>query len=189
MFTLPNFNAHSQASRSDILKSIKIKSIMVNNNYINKEETILLKKINKQIVDKYQSSYIDIKNINQSKVKDENGSSLVLNVNINKQRFIFMGDAPKEIEKELIKKYELSTDILKIGHHGSNTSSDKSFLASLNPKYAIISAGRNNRYNHPSKETINNLNSLKINYFTTQEQGTIKVMLKNNIKKFKFYPP
>jgi len=95
----------------------------------------------------------------------------------------------EEREKELIKKYELSTDILKIGHHGSNTSSDKSFLASLNPKYAIISAGRNNRYNHPSKETINNLNSLKINYFTTQEQGTIKVMLKNNIKKFKFYPP
>ena len=83
-----------------------------------------------------------------------------------------MGDASKNEEKELLKENILS-DVIKIGHHGSNTSSDKTFLKTVNPEYAIISVGRNNRYNHPSKETLKTLNELNIPYFLTSEKNTL----------------
>ena len=100
-----------------------------------------------------------------------------------------MGDAPKEIERKIISKYFLEADIIKIGHHGSKTSSDELFLTEINPSYAIISAGRNNRYSHPHKETLDTLNKLKITTLNTQEKGSIVYTIKDTIKNIKFYPP
>ena len=71
---------------------------------------------------------------------------------------MFMGDASITTEKEILSKYNLpDVDVLKVGHHGSRTSSGKDFINEINPKYSIISVGKNNRYGHPNKEVFNYL--------------------------------
>ena len=69
-------------------------------------------------------------------------------------------------------------DILKVGHHGSKTSSSKEFINEINPKYSIISVGKNNRYGHPNKEVLENLENSKI--YRTDKQGSIMFKIKNN---------
>lgn len=91
-----------------------------------------------------------------------------------------MGDASPKVEKEILSKYQLSVDYLKVGHHGSNTSSSYEFLKKMDPSYAIISAGRNNRYHHPSLETISNLEALDIASLNTQDKGTIEIRISKN---------
>ena len=89
-------------------------------------------------------------------------------------RVLIMGDAPKVVEKAIIKDHpELRTDILKVGHHGSNTSTDESFVKSVKPKTAIISCGKNNKYGHPHKDVINVLKRNNVEIRRTDESGTI----------------
>lgn len=93
-----------------------------------------------------------------------------------------MGDAGTEKEKDILDKYNLADiDILKVGHHGSNTSSSVDFIDSINPKYSIISVGKNNRYDHPSKEVLTNLKDSKI-YRTDKDGGTIFKIKNNELK-------
>lgn len=104
-----------------------------------------------------------------------NEDSMVLYGIFGQFSFLFMGDLDRNGEIDILKHYPtLKGDILKLGHHGSKTSSDPSFIKKVNPSIAIISAGRNNRYNHPSPETIEILNQEKINYISTQTKGMIK---------------
>ena len=92
---------------------------------------------------------------------------------------MFMGDSGIEKEKDILNKYNLSDiDVLKAGHHGSKTSSGKSFINEINPKYSIISVGKNNRYGHPNKEVLNNLKDSKI--YRTDQDGSIMFKIKNN---------
>lgn len=168
---------------------VRISKLMLNNNYINYAEKELLKKVPHHINNDYISKDFLIKNLNYQVSNDENESSLVLYFSLKHQNFLIMGDASKEVETKISEKYNLQVDFIKVGHHGSSTSSDMSFLKKINPKYAFISAGRNNRYNHPSKDTIKTLESLKINHFSTQEKGTIELILNKDHTKFKFYPP
>ena len=85
-----------------------------------------------------------------------------------------MGDAPKEIELKIIKDYpNLKTDYLKVGHHGSNTSTAEQFVKFLQPKEAIISCGENNIYKHPSPETLEILSKNNVEIRRTDEEGTI----------------
>lgn len=106
--------------------------------------------------------------------QDENDKSLVLYFNIKNNGFLIMGDSSKTVENKIIsKKYELDVTYLKVGHHGSNTSSSLEFLSYINPKVAIISCGYKNKYNHPSKETLENLNKLNIEVRRTDLEGTI----------------
>ena len=116
-------------------------------------------------------------NINYEKV-EENSRSLVLGFSLGGKNFLLMGDAPSEIEKEIIKKYKkLDCDILKVGHHGSDTSSSLEFLKVVTPEEAIISCGVNNSYGHPSEEVVNRLNDLDIKIRRTDLEGTIEYML------------
>ena len=90
-----------------------------------------------------------------------------------------MGDAGVEKEKDILNKYNLSNaDVLKVGHHGSKTSSSIEFIDKINPKYSIISVGKNNRYGHPNKEVLNNLENSKI--YRTDQDGSIMFKIKNN---------
>ena len=90
-----------------------------------------------------------------------------------------MGDAGVEVEEDLIEKYNLhDIDVLKIGHHGSKTSSSIEFINDINPKYSIISVGKNNRYGHPNKEVLENLEDSKI--YRTDLDGSIMFKIKNN---------
>lgn len=104
---------------------------------------------------------------------DNNLNSGVYQFTIKGKTFLIMGDAPKEIEYKIIKDHpELRCDVIKIGHHGSNTSSSMEFLSQVSPSLAVISCGENNRYNHPHKETIRTLEALKIPYVRTDEVST-----------------
>ena len=102
--------------------------------------------------------------------------------------FMFMGDASTTTEKEIIQKYNLpDIDVLKVGHHGSKTSSGKDFINEINPKYSIISVGKNNRYGHPNKEALNTLKNSKI--YRTDQDGSIMFKIKNNKLKIETYTP
>ena len=90
-----------------------------------------------------------------------------------------MGDASKKTEELLLENYDIGKiDLLKVGHHGSNTSSGKEFINEINPKYSIISVGKNNRYGHPNKEVLYNLKDTKI--YRTDQDGSIMFKIKNN---------
>ncbi len=88
---------------------------------------------------------------------------------------MFTGDSPKFVENYLVRLdgYNLQSDILKAGHHGSRTSSGESYLRVVSPKYAIISSGKDNRYGHPHKEVIDSLNRMNIEILRTDREGTI----------------
>ena len=103
---------------------------------------------------------------------DLNNTSIVLKLTYGNTSILFMGDAEKEVET-IIEKKDISADVLKVGHHGSNTSSSKTFLEKVNPSYAIISVGTGNSYGHPSNTTIQNLENQNIQIYRTDENGTI----------------
>jgi len=105
--------------------------------------------------------------------KDTNLFSIVAVAHIGTTTFMLTGDAPREVELKLVNaKDDLQVDVLKAGHHGSKTSTDPIFVEKVKPTYAIISAGLNNRYGHPHKETIDTLRDTKI--LKTYVEGTIK---------------
>ena len=102
-------------------------------------------------------------------------------------KFLYMGDASINVEKEIVEKYKLTNvDFLKVGHHGSDTSSGKEFIDEINPKYSIISVGKNNRYGHPKDKVLNNLSNSKI--YRTDLNGTIAIKINSNYK-IKTYSP
>lgn len=112
---------------------------------------------------------------NSQKYNDLNNYSIVTKLSYGENSFLFTGDAEKESEKEMISKgYDLNADVLKLGHHGSSTSSSKEFVTKVNPKYAVVSCAKNNDYGHPHKETINLLTKMDIKILKTYDSGTVK---------------
>ena len=119
---------------------------------------------------------------------NENDNSNVIYTKLDGYKFMFMGDAGIDKEKDILDKYNLSNvDVLKVGHHGSKTSSSKSFINEINPKNSIISVGKNNRYGHPNKEVLNTLDNSKI--YRTDKQGSIMFKIKNNKLKIETCSP
>lgn len=104
-----------------------------------------------------------------------NDMSIVLRVDYGSKSFLFTGDAEAYAEYTLVDAGSLSADVLKVGHHGSSTSSTMEFLEAVKPKYAIISCGRYNSYGHPRQETLNKLNSIGALVYRTDLQGTIVI--------------
>lgn len=113
--------------------------------------------------------------------KDLNNTSIVLRLDYKNTSFLFTGDATDTTEKILLKaKEKLNIDVLKVGHHGSKYSTTTEFLKATNPKYAIISVGKNNTYNHPDTKTINKLNKYNIETHRTDNEGTIIITSDGN---------
>ncbi len=158
----------------DIGESIKIKNVMLNQDKVNLYEKELVQKY-KRIVD-YNSKAFSFSTYFTGMYDNENDNSIVSKLKIYDYQFLMMGDASKKVEEKLLSQ-NISADFIKLGHHGSKTSSSKDFLEKVNPKYAIISAGRNNLYHHPSKETLNTLETLHIKSLNTQELGTIQIKI------------
>lgn len=106
---------------------------------------------------------------------DTNTASIVARLSYGKESFLFTGDSPSAIERYLVgeKGGALHSTVLKLGHHGSRTSSSKIFLAAVSPDYAIISAGENNRYGHPHKEVLELLREFAIPFLNTAKEGRI----------------
>lgn len=103
-----------------------------------------------------------------------NNYSIVSKLTCDNTSFVFTGDAEAESEKEILEAgFDVSCDVLKLGHHGSSTSTGDRFLEAANPRYAIISCGLDNDYGHPHKEIVNKLSTFQITAYRTDTQGTI----------------
>ena len=109
-----------------------------------------------------------------NKYDDANSNSIVFKIEINNNSFLFTGDMTIEEEKDLINRYnkKLKSDVLKVGHHGSNTSSSIEFLKYVNPKYSIISVGKNNSYGLPNTDVVKRLDEIS-NVYMTSNRGNI----------------
>ena len=106
---------------------------------------------------------------------EENDKSLVIGFNLMHKDYLIMGDAPIEVEKNIIKEFpNLQCDILKLGHHGSKTSSCDQFIKFTSPEMAIISCGKKNKYGHPNSEVLSVLKRNNVPYRRTDEEGTIR---------------
>ncbi|MGG7165732.1 ComEC/Rec2 family competence protein [Clostridium ihumii] len=113
-----------------------------------------------------------------------NNYSIVLKLNYHNFSFLFTGDAEKEIENFLTSSnIDLNSTVLKIGHHGSKTSSTENFISKVNPKIAIISCGMGNDYGHPHKDVLKRLNNHNVKTYRTDKDGTVLVKCnKTNLK-------
>lgn len=106
-----------------------------------------------------------------------NDYSAVIRLKYGTMTFLFTGDAEKISEYEMLEEgYPLNAVVLNLGHHGSNTSTTDEFLAAVNPKYAVISSGTDNKYGHPDPDIIEKLEDDMIAYFNTQTDGTIRAI-------------
>ena len=169
----------------NLVENFKVEKVIFNCGEFNELERELIKVLDKKKIPYYNC--IKELNIDDNKLyflnnKDygnENNNSSVIYTKVNNYKFLFMGDASSTTEKEILDKYNLpDIDVLKVGHHGSKTSSNKEFIDEINPKYSIISVGKNNRYGHPNKEVLNNLKDSKI--YRTDEYGSVMFTIKNN---------
>ncbi|MDD3303429.1 MAG: ComEC/Rec2 family competence protein [Clostridia bacterium] len=122
---------------------------------------------------------------NSEKYEGLNNYSIVIRITFENTNYIFTGDAEKESEDEIIKNNsDISADVLKVGHHGSKTSSSAKFLTAVNPKYAIISLGKNNSYGHPHKQVMDRLSVANIPVYRTDEKGTIVLKSDGDVIQF-----
>lgn len=111
---------------------------------------------------------------NSATYEDLNNYSIVCKLKNGNNSFIFTGDAESLSEGEILaKQLDISANVLKVGHHGSSSSTSQGFLNKVNPQYAIISVGAGNDYGHPNQETLTKLNSKGVKTFRTDTQGTI----------------
>ena len=107
-------------------------------------------------------------------IRDANNQSLVVRILFGKTKLLFAGDAEKEAEQDILQLGEpLFSHAIKVGHHGSNTSSTLPFLQRANPCYAIISVGKNNRFHHPSNTVINRFQVLGTAVYRTDRDGAV----------------
>ena len=113
---------------------------------------------------------------NEESYKDSNNYSVVVRVDYGKTSMLLTGDAEVQSEKEILAKYNQKTlkcDLLKCGHHGSDTSTSQEFLDAVNPTYAVISCGKDNKYGHPKQVTLDKLNRKNITVYRTDLVGSV----------------
>ncbi len=115
--------------------------------------------------------------IGEYDAEDRNNPSVVIMARWGNTKVLLTGDAEKEAEDRLVAEYKaaLDCDVLKVGHHGSHSSTQKSFLQYVKPEYAIISCGVDNKHEHPHKETLDALEEYKVELYRTDTQGSIVV--------------
>jgi len=131
--------------------------------------------------DKNYENFIEIlypfKNLVGQDLKEVNDTSVVSRLVFGEKSFLFPGDIYEKAEKEILNRgAEINSDVLKISHHGSKTSSSPQFLEEVSPEIAVISAGLNNSYGHPHKETLEKLENYGIRILRTDKEGDIKVI-------------
>lgn len=172
---------------NELLSNFCVKKVFINKGNINNIE----KKINNKEVLMLKNFVIDnikVNSLNNNVFNNENDNSTVLLFNIYDYKFLFMGDASIKTEEYLLNNYILpNVDILKVGHHGSYTSTSTDFINVIKPKYSVISVGENNMYKHPNKSVLDILDNTKL--FRTDVDGTIEVKISKKGYKIKTYVP
>lgn len=185
------------------MNKLKVKNIIIGKQYdISENYTKMIKIANEKKINVIVAKegdrmhiekdlYFDIlwpsstKAINENSI---NNNSLVFKLIYKKFSVMFTGDIEEIAEKLIIEKYDkniLKSNVLKVAHHGSKTSSIKEFINIVNPEYAIISVGRNNKFGHPSEATIKNLKLIGVNIYRTDEMGEIIITTDGSVMKIK----
>lgn len=177
-----------------LVNNIKINKVIFNCGEYNDLEKELMEVLEQEKINYY--TCINELDINKNKIyflnsdiyDNENDNSNVTYFKFYNHNFLFMGDAGIDKEKYILDNYNLENiDFFKVGHHGSKTSSSKEFVNMINPKYSLVSVGRNNRYGHPNEEVLDILRDSKI--YRTDENGTIKLQIKNNKVNINLFEP
>lgn len=152
-----------------LINNFQVKNVILNKGTFTDIEKELIKNLNKKKIpyqiniNKINLSNHTIYLLNNTKYNNENDNSIITYFTYQKYKFLYMGDASITTEDNLLENYNLNNiSILKVGHHGSNTSSSKDFISQINPSISLISVGENNIYHHPNKEVINNLSKSRI---------------------------
>ena len=169
----------------DIVNNFRIGKVILNCGPFNNLEKKLIKVLDKNNIE-YTSciNNIDLGNskmyfLNTRIYNNENDNSQVSYIKINDYKFMLMGDASSITEYNILNKYNIGQiDFLKVGHHGSDTSSSKNFINRIKPKYSLISVGKNNKCGHPKQLVLNTLKNTKI--YRTDLDGSIEIRLNNN---------
>ena len=131
--------------------------------------------------------FAPLKNFLEESVKNVHDANVVSRLRYEKKSILFMGDAEKSLEFLLLSRaqessfFAVDSDMLKVGHHGSKTSSTEEFLRSVSPRVAVISAVRKNRYGHPHQEVVDRLQGLGIDILRTDEKGDIRIESDGNV--------
>jgi len=168
-----------------LITNFKVNNIILNKGEHSEYETELINSLSKtnyiQGVDKLKINNNYLYFLNKKIYENENDNSNIIYFEYLKYKFLFMGDSSFVVEDYLLENYNLKDiSFLKVGHHGSSTSTTKSFIDVIKPKISLISVGQNN-YGHPSKEVLNNLNKSKI--YRTDEKGSINCKIyKDKVK-------
>ena len=126
---------------------------------------------------------IEVMFVDNSEPEEKNDSSIVLQLNFGDEKYLFMGDA--ETKAENSRNWE-KVNVLKVGHHGSNTSSSENFINAVSPEIAIVSVGPNNSYNLPKNEILEKLKKINTTIYRTDQDGSIYLKsngLENTINK------
>lgn len=143
---------------TEVIKELDKKNITIETPDI--DDTFNMEEVNFKVL----SIGNDLENLNDT--------SIVLKANYKNTSYLFMADATKEVEQNIINK-DIKSDLIKISHHGSYDSTSYEFLEKVNPKYAIISVEKDNDYHFPHDVVLNNLNKLNIKLYRTDLDGTI----------------
>ena len=168
-----------------LIKNFKVDNIILNRGEYSESEVELINNANNiniiNNVKKIKTNNKYLYFLNEKIYENENNNSIIIYFEHLKHKFLFMGDSTFVAEDYLIENYNLKNiSVLKVGHHGSSTSTTKTFIGTIKPKISLISVGKNN-YGHPSKEVLNNLQSSII--YRTDNNGTIICKIfKNKIK-------
>ncbi len=179
---------------ADLVENFKVGKVILNNGEYNDLEVELIKVLERKNIPYYKNvQYLSIGDnklyfLNNKIYDNENDNSIVLYIKINNYKLLLMGDAGVVVEEDLINKYNLSNiDVIKVGHHGSKTSSSEKFIDYINPKYGVISVGENNRYGHPNTEVLSILDDSNI--YRTDQNGSIMFKIKKDKLVVSTCPP
>lgn len=167
----------------NLVDKFKVDKVYFNHNSYNKNELRLIEKLKKKKIDYEKMNSIKTKNfylenLNYMHTDNENDASLVINIRYKNKYMLFMGDASIKTEKYLLNNYNFSNiDILKVGHHGSITSTSEEFLKEIRPKIGLISCALVNKFKHPSNEVIKRLKKYNVKIYQTRYDGGVKINL------------
>ncbi len=173
-----------------LINDIKVEKVVFNKGEYNENELELINILEKKKIKYYQNvSELKLGNnkfyfLNNEVYDDENDNSIVLYADFNIIKLLLMGDATTVVEENILNTYNINNvDVVKIGHHGSKTSTSENFVDVIKPKYSIISVGKNNSYGHPNEEVLKRLSDS--NVYRTDQKGSVEIKLYKNKYKIR----
>ena len=179
---------------NNLVRNFSVSQVIFNPDSYNDLELSLIKLLEQRKIKYYQNvkrvglGNLQLSFLNTKLYDNENDNSNVLYFSYFNFQFLLMGDASKKRESDILVNYNLQNiDFLKVGHHGSNTSSSKEFISKISPKYSLISVGKDNRYGHPKDSVLDILKDTKI--YRTDINGSIEIQLKKNKYKIRTCSP